>query len=104
MEPKIQKFFLKLPVEKQKLAMQLRDVILNADKKITEDIKWNQLTFVYKGNLAFIYTLSKQPYINLGFMQALSLSDPKKLFEGTGKSMRHIKVYSEKDISVKQIK
>lgn len=84
--------------------MQLRDVFLSADKKVEEAIKWKQLTFIYKGDLAFIYSISKGEYVNLGFMQAVKLSDPKKLFEGTGKGMRHIKVYKPKDIPVRQIK
>lgn len=83
--------------------MQVRDIFLAADKRVEECIKWRQLTFTYKGDLAFIYSFSKD-YMNLGFMQAVKLSDPKKLFEGTGKGMRHIKIYKPKDISSRQIK
>lgn len=104
MEPKIQAFFTKLPAEKRTAAMMLRDIILSADKKITESIKWGALTFIYKGNIAFVYTYKQVDYINLGFHKAIQLSDPKKLFEGTGKGMRHIKIGSEKDIPVKQLK
>jgi hypothetical protein len=104
MDPKIQKFFAQLPDRKSSLAMQVRAIFLSADKKITEAIKWNNLTFLYKGNLAFIYTLGKTNYINLGFWQAVKLKDPEKLFEGTGKGMRHIKIHSEKDIRVSQIR
>jgi hypothetical protein len=104
MSPEIEKFFVELPAEKREIAMKLRDVFLSADKKITETIKWNQLTFVYKGNLAFIYSYPKSDYVNLGFMKALQLTDPKQLFEGSGKSMRHVKIYSLKDIKPAQIK
>jgi hypothetical protein len=31
------------------------------------------------------------------------LPDPKRILEGTGKGMRHIKIHSEKDINKKQI-
>jgi hypothetical protein len=31
------------------------------------------------------------------------LPDPKRLLEGTGKGMRHLKIHSEKDINKKQI-
>jgi hypothetical protein len=31
------------------------------------------------------------------------LPDPKRLLEGTGKGMRHLKIPSEKDINKKQI-
>jgi len=104
MDKKIERFLLDLPERKSKLAQQIRDVFLTTDKKITEAIKWRNLTFGYKGNIAFIYTFPDTDYINLGFMKAVQLSDPKKLFEGTGKGMRHIKVYAEKDIPKTQLK
>jgi hypothetical protein len=105
MDAKIKKFLLELPKEKQALAMTLREIALSASPKIGETIKWGQLTFVYgKTNLAFIYTYKNTDYVNLGFMQAVELSDPKNLFEGTGKGMRHVKVYSEKTVSATQIK
>ena len=104
MEPKIQKFLLSLPDHKRALAMQVRDIFLSVPG-VTEDIKWRQLTFISgKTNFAFIYTYSNVNYINVGFFQATSLSDPKNLFEGTGKGMRHIKVRTEKDIKATQIK
>jgi len=104
MEPKIEKFFASMPPEKRKLAMLVRDLFLTADKKVEETIKWGNLTFLYKGNLAFVYTFKETDYINLGFMQAVKLADPKSLFEGTGKSMRHIKISAEKDIPKIQLK
>jgi hypothetical protein len=105
MDPKIQQFFLALPQQKRDVAMQVRDIILASSPKVTEAIKWRQLTFISgKTNLAFIYTYSGVDYMNLGFMQATSLSDPKKLFEGTGKGMRHIKIRTEKEIPATQIK
>jgi hypothetical protein len=55
-------------------------------------------------NIAFIYTYPGVDYMNLGFMKATSLQDPKKLFEGTGKGMRHIKIQTPKDIPSIQIK
>ena len=104
MNAKIGNFFLGLPPEKQQIAGIIRDIFLATDKKITEDIKWGNLTFIYKGNLAFVYTFKKTDYVNLGFMRATELSDPKKLFEGSGKGMRHIKLYSKKDIPKVQLK
>jgi hypothetical protein len=104
MDPKIEKFLASLPPEKRVIALQVRDIFLSADKKITESIRWRQLTFSYKSDIAFIYTFPKVDYMNLGFMKAVQLSDPKKLFEGTGKGMRHIKLRTEKDISARQIK
>ncbi len=104
MKPKIQLFFSKLSSEKRVLASLVRDAVLATDKKIEEDIKWGALTFIYKGNMAFVYSYNQSDYINLGFHKAVELSDPKGLFEGSGKGMRHIKIYTKKDIPVKQMK
>lgn len=103
MEKKIEQFIAALPEEKRELAIKVRGIVLKADPTIAEDIKWGNLTFIKKGNLAFIYTYKTVPYINLGFMKAVELFDPDGLFEGTGKGMRHIKIASEKDIKAKQI-
>jgi len=104
MDKKIENIILQLPEQKRLLALQIRDIFLTTDRKISEAIKWGNLTFMYKGNIAFVYTFKDTGYINLGFMRAVELSDPKKLFEGTGKGMRHIKVHSEKEIPKTQLK
>jgi hypothetical protein len=105
MDPKIQQFLLKLPDNKRAIASAVRDIMLSSHKEMKEAIKWNQLTFTYgKTNIAFIYTMSSKDYMNLGFMKAVNLDDPKKLFEGTGKGMRHIKIFDRKKIPAAQIK
>lgn len=105
MQPEINQYLLNLPEDKRQLAMQLREIILSADAQLTESIKWGNLTYsTGKVNIAFIYTYTQTDYMNLGFLHAVELADPKKLFEGTGKGMRHIKVRSLKDIPAAQIK
>jgi hypothetical protein len=37
-------------------------------------------------------------HVNLQFTRGVELPDPARLLEGTGKSMRHIKVRSQADI------
>jgi hypothetical protein len=96
-------FLCGLPAEKRELAEEIRRIVIQADKKIEEAIKWGNLTFVKNGkNIAFVYTYGKVSYINFGFFKATSLKDPKGLFQGTGKSMRHVKIYSRKDLDKKQ--
>ena len=103
--PPIQKLLIGLPDEKRQLFLELRELMLSAAPGITESLKWGQLTFnLGKKSFAFIYTYKNLPYVNLGFFFATSLSDPKSLFEGTGKGMRHIKIYGPKDIPKTQIK
>ena len=96
-------FLSSLPEEKRRLAEMVRKIVLDADKKIEETIKWGNLAFIKnRKNIAFVYTYDKAPYINFGFLKATSLKDPNGLFQGTGKGMRHVKICSEKDIDKNQ--
>jgi hypothetical protein len=105
MDSKVEKFLLALPEPKLLLAEELRAIILGVFPEVTEAIRWNNLSFMYgKHDLAFIYTFKTVPYINFGFFRAVELDDPKGLFEGTGKGMRHIKIQTSKDIPVAQVK
>ena len=96
-------FFEKLPVEQKPTAIRIRDIIMTAFPQVAESIKWDQLTFHYRNtNLAFMYSPSAD-HLNLGFFNATSLHDPQTLFEGTGKRMRHIKLFAGSPIPEAQI-
>lgn len=111
MDPRIEQFLSSLPESKKQSVARLRELILSAHKEVKEAVRWttrrsgNCLAFTHeKDNVAFIYTYRTVDYINLGFFFATALQDPKQLFEGTGKGMRHIKVRSVKDIPAAQVK
>jgi hypothetical protein len=103
MEPAIKDFFNALSPKKKKLAFKVREIVLKSDLSLKEYIKWGNLTFVHKGNIAFIYSYDTVDYITLGFFKGTELSDPQRRLEGTGKSMRHMKIGNENDIDEKQI-
>ena len=42
-------------------------------------------------------------HVNLVFFRGAELDDPDKLLEGTGKGMRHVKIWSAKDIRKRAI-
>jgi hypothetical protein len=82
----------------------LRDIIIEVHPKIVERIKWGNLTFVYnENNIASVYSSETISHINLAFFKGTLMPDPRRLLEGTGKGMRHLKIHSEKDINKKQI-
>ncbi len=104
MEKGIKDFLQKLPEEKRAIVLQLRELMLHAQPGLTEAIKWRNLTIVHgKTNIALIYTYPSVDYINLGFLQAMALQDPDRMFEGIGKGMRHIKIRTVKEIPRNQI-
>jgi hypothetical protein len=41
-------------------------------------------------------------HVDFGFFRGAELNDPKGLLEGTGKGLRHIKVFSPADIKEKE--
>ncbi|MEO8242446.1 MAG: DUF1801 domain-containing protein [bacterium] len=41
---------------------------------------------------SYAYLMPQRSWVNLGFYQGASLSDPFGLLEGTGKALRHVKV------------
>ena len=44
------------------------------------------------GNLAFGYVNAFRDHVNVGFFLGSSLDDPKRLLEGSGRFMRHVKI------------
>jgi hypothetical protein len=63
-----------------------------------------RVTFVSrKTDIAFICSCPGKDYIELGFFKAVYLSDPQHLFEGKGKEIRRIKVYSLETIPAAQV-
>src|SRR6516164_11721835 len=46
----------------------------------------------------FCYIAAARTHVNLGFCRGASLSDPDRVLEGEGKTMRHIKFRSERDV------
>ncbi len=68
----------------------VREVILKADKRITETIKWQAPTFVYKGNLASFFPKSKA-HASLMFHTGASIKGDFPSLEGGKDTSRFMK-------------
>ena len=62
----------------------------------TEQFKWGRPVYALKKD--FCYLQKNKNYINFGIMNFGAISDEKNLLQGTGKSMRHIKIHSLDEI------
>ena len=82
------------------LVQEVRSLILNASPKVTEAIKWQAPTFVYRGNIASFYPKSKA-HASLMFHQGASLPDPTRLLEGSGDTSRVAKFVDADDLAAK---
>ncbi len=79
----------------------LRRMIRKAAPESSESVKWSQPVYEHHGPFAWIKAHAK--HVNLGFWRGVELPDPRKLLEGTGNKMRHIKLSSLKDATKKEL-
>jgi hypothetical protein len=78
----------------------LRKFVKRAAPQLQEAIKWGNITWMGKDNVCWIIVY--KDHVDFGFFKGAELKDPKGLLEGTGKGLRHIKVYASWDIKEKE--
>ncbi len=79
----------------------VREIILQADPRITETIKWKSPTFMYKGNIASFFMNAKK-FVSLMFHKGATLNDASGLLEGDGKEARVARFMDMEDIEKKR--
>jgi hypothetical protein len=85
------------------LALALREVILEEAPDASESIYQVYtvaIWFGFSGKMKdmFCYIATNAGHVNLGFPRGTSLPDPNRVLEGDGKTMRHIKFRSQRDV------
>ena len=50
------------------------------------------------GDAAFAYVNAFKAHVNVGFFRGAEIADPEGLLEGTGKFMRHVKLWPKRDV------
>lgn len=88
--------------EQQELLSELRKLILSIAPNVTEQFKWSRPVYATEKDFCYLKTTKK--YVTLGFFEFNRIKTNKQLIEGTGKSMRHIKLNSLKEIKDFQLK
>ncbi len=85
------------------LALSLREMILEETPDASESVDRTYtvaIWFGFSGKMKdmFCYIATNDKHINLGFPRGATLPDPNKVLEGEGKTMRHIKSASLRDV------
>lgn len=80
----------------KEVVVRLREIVLDADPRIDECIKWQAPTFTYLGNLASFFPKSKQ-HASLMFHEGAKIPGKFPRLEGTGETSRVLKVASVGD-------
>ena len=106
MNKEVEDYINEQPSPQKEICLKLREIIIDTFPKVVEEKKWGVPTYgVEKDGKVYTkyYIGSLRDKVNLGFViKGLKDGDVKR-FEGTGKTMRHIKVFSPDDIDEKRI-
>jgi hypothetical protein len=78
----------------------VRKIILKADKRMSETIKWQAPTFVYKGNLASFNPRSKA-HASLLFQTGASIKGDFPSLERGNEVARYLRFASKDDVKAK---
>jgi hypothetical protein len=79
----------------------VRGVILGADPRISESIKWQTPTFAYKGNIVSINPTAKA-YVSLLFHRGATISGDHPILEGGGDVARYARIDSAADLAARR--
>jgi hypothetical protein len=99
--PEVDEWFERYDNPQKDLADAVRRAILDADERVTETIKWQAPTFVYRGNIASFYPKSKA-HVSLMFHSGASLPDPEGLLAGEGDVSRVARFADAAELSRKK--
>ncbi len=78
----------------------VRGVILSADARDTESIKWKTPTFAYLGNIVSINPQAKS-YVSLLFHTGARISGDHLILEGGDGTARYVRIDSAADLEAK---
>jgi len=99
-DPVVDAWFETYDNPQKELVQAVRRVVLEADPRVTETIKWKAPTFMYEGNIASFYPRSTK-HVSLMFHTGASLPDPTGLLEGEGDTSRVAKFLDVADLEAK---
>ena len=86
-------WFAKYDNPMKSVVLTMRSIILAADDRVTECIKWQAPTFCYLGNIASFYPRSKE-HASLMFHTGARIPGRHPRLEGTGNTSRVMKIGS----------
>lgn len=99
--PRVDAFLLKKKHPLNDQIQMVREIILNVDDNIKEDIKWQSPIFMYKGNMASIQMNAKK-FVSVMFHKGALIKDHVNLLEGDGEAVRVARFMNVDDIKKKE--
>jgi hypothetical protein len=99
MDINVDEYIEKQQSPQREICKKLRKIIFKTFPDIKEEMKWGVPSY---GNGKYYFVALKTD-VNLGFSIKGLSKEEIKLFQGSGKTTRHIKITSENEIDEKQI-
>ena len=100
--PEVDAWFRKLDHPLKDAMLRVRKIVLAADKRVSEAIKWKSPTFIFEGNLASIDPRSKK-HVSLMFHQGAALPGKHPRLEGGGGTVRYMRFADVDDVMAKRL-
>ena len=99
-DPEVDAWFDRYDNPQKDLVLAVRDVVLEADPRVGECIKWQAPTFTYQGNIASFFPRATK-HVSLMFHHGAALPDPSGILEGQGSTSRSLKILESDDLTAK---
>ena len=99
MDKKVKEYIEKQPSPQKEILLKVREIFLKTLPDCKEKMTWGVVVF---GDNKF-YIASMKTRVHVGFSINGLSKEEIKLFEGSGKTMRHIKIHSLSDIDEKKL-
>ncbi len=96
LNPAVTDYIKQATEEQVEILETLRQLIHESVTETTEEIKWSMP--VFRKNKAFTYLRFSAKHITLGFYNFDRIDDDQNILEGTGNTMRHVKIKNMNDI------
>lgn len=106
MDMKVDEYIEKLGFPRKEICIKLREILLKTYPDIIEEMKWGVPTYLRDdgGQLEpKYYFVALKDKVNLGFSIKGLSKDQIDLLDGTGKEMRHIKIFSTDDLDEERV-
>jgi len=101
MNPKVDEYLEKKAHPMTAEIQLVREIIMAADDRMEETIKWSSPTFMYNGNMASFFMNAKK-FVSLMFHKGALMDNPHGLLSGDGKEGRVARFESIADVKKKK--
>ena len=101
MNEEVTKFIENSPDNQVKILVELRKLIFSIAPDASEQFKWSRPVYALEKD--FCYLATTKNHVTLGFFEFNKINTNGHLIEGTGKSMRHVKISETMEITSFQI-